>query len=268
MKRVSLLLLIIIGLAACTQNKVVQVSAEPQVQVEIGDFEAPAWLWQVPSGSYAIGFAYTDTHREARADSIAREYAAVVLSRNHSSFVVDKRAIFEWADEENSDSKEAKLKLVVSADMEYLKKAHQDLIKLDSADLMGYHLALYGFIDGKVDGRIRKMKGNKVPAWCADATVSQDGKVINVVASALAASLPDAWFMAHENALRLMGKYRLQKIAGSHESSDEMDIRKFTDETVTISYKAYLDKCFIIPMKTEGMQSFKVYLSLRSQEGK
>jgi hypothetical protein len=267
MKRISLLLLIVISLAACTQNKVVPVPVEPEVKVEIGDFEAPMWMWQVPSGSYAVGFAYTEPHLEARADSIAREYAAVVLSRNHSSFVVDKLAVVEWADEVNSGSKEAKLKLVVSSDMEYLQKAHQNLIKLDSADVMGYHLALYGFIDGKVDGRVRKMRGNKVPAWCEDATVTQDGKVINVVASALAASLPDAWFMAHEKALTLMGKYRLQKIAGSHESSAKMDIRKFTDETVTLSYKAYLDKCFIVPIKTDGMQSFKVYLSLRSGDG-
>lgn len=266
MRRISLLLLIVISLVACTGNKVRE-PVEPEVRVEIGDFEAPAWLWQVPSGSYAIGFAYMDTHLEAKADSIAREYAAVVLSRNHSSFVVDKKAIVEWADEVNSGSKEAKLNLVVSAEMEYLKKAHQELIKLDGVDVMGYHLALYGFIDGTVDRSVRKMRGNEVPAWCEDANVTQDGKVINVVASALAASLPDAWFMAQERALTLMGKYRLQKIAGSHESSGEMDIRKFTDETVTLSYKAYLDKCFIVPIKTDGIQSFRVYLSLRSQDG-
>ena len=267
MKRISLLLMIVISLAACANHKVMPVVAEPEALVEIGDFEAPAWLWQVPSGSYAIGFAYTDTHLEAKADSIAREYAAVVLSRNHSSFVVDKKAVYEWADEVNSGSKEAKLNLVVSADIEYLQKAHQELIKLDSIDVMGYYLALYGFIDGTVDGQARLMRGNQVPAWCEDASVTQDGKVINVVSSGLAASLPDAWSMAHEKALTLMGKYRLQKIAGSHESSEELDIRKFMNETVTISYKAYLNKCFIVPIKTDGMQSFRVYLSLRSQDG-
>lgn len=265
MKRILLLLLILISLNACSKHRGISVS-KPTIHEEIGDFDAPAWLWQIPSGSYAIGFAYANPRLSSQADSIAKEYAAVVLSRNHSSFVVDKKAIYEWANAESSISKEAKLHLVVSSDMEYLQKAHQDLIKLDEIKLMGYHIALYGFIDGAVDAAITQMKGKQRPAWCEDAHVSQDGKVIHIVASETAASLPDAWFLAHEKALSLMGKYRLQKIAASHESTDVLNLRKFTDETVTISYKAYLDKCFIVPIKKEGMQSFKVYLSLRSQD--
>lgn len=258
--------MLILSLTACGKIKTQSPVSGYDPPDELGSIEAPAWLWEFPSGSYAIGFAFQDSHFGAKADSLAKEYAAVVLSRNHSSFVVDKKAIYEWADEQNSNSKEAKLQLVVSADLPYLQKAHQDLIRLDFTEQMGYYIALYGFIDGAVRNDIRKMHGDQIPAWCEENTVRQEGKVIHAVASDIAANLPDAWALAHEKALRLIGKYRLQKVAASLQNDDSLVIRKFEDETVSITYKAYLDKCFIIPITKEGMQSFKVYLSLRSQD--
>jgi len=55
-KKILLLLSVILILNACSSNRAKKPEPEPPVDVS-HPFEAPAWLWQIPSGSYAIGTA-------------------------------------------------------------------------------------------------------------------------------------------------------------------------------------------------------------------
>jgi len=264
-KKILLLLSVILILNACSSNRAKKPEPEPPVDVS-HPFEAPAWLWQIPSGSYAIGFGYSDTFYSNRADSLAREYAAVSLSRNHSAFIVDKEALYSWASESQSDWSSAGINVVVSADMEYLKRAHRTLQLVDAVDIRGYRIGLFGFIDGGVDGTPRTMLLDELPAWCVDESTSQSGSTVYSVASAVASSLPDAWNLAQEKALRLIGKYRIQRVKALFESTDDIGQRRTAVETVTRNYKAYFDKSFIVPLRKEQQSSYRVYIMLKSSD--
>lgn len=266
MKRSLILIMLAVLIAACSTHKYVYQPQEIDPAPVYLPFEAPNWLWQIPSGSYAIGFAFKDTHLSNRADSIAKEYAAVSLSRNHSSFIVDKKALSEWASQTQSDWKAVELQFVVSSDLDYLKKSHSKLQLVDSYEHDGYLIGLYGFIDGKVNPEIQVMQNSQTPDWCVDEATRQQGNVVYYTASALAATLPEAWNLAHEKALRLIGKYRLQKVKGAFEERMDMTQRRLAIETVSESYKAYFVKSFIVPISIEGQKSYRVYLQIKSSE--
>lgn len=266
MNKTLMILCVLILLSACTGNKARKVAVDPVLPESGIPFEAPAWLWQIPAGSYAVGFGYSDTFFSSRADSVAKEFAAVSLSRNHSAFVVDKEALYTWASETQSDWSSARINLVVSSDIDYLKRAHRNLQMVDAVDVQGYRIGLFGFIDGGVDKATRPMRSEEMPDWCVDESTTQKGNTIYCVASGVAASLPDAWNLAQEKALRLIGKYRVQKVKAIFETTDDIGQRRLAVETVTRSYKAYFDKSFIVPMRKETLSSYKVYVRLRSSE--
>ncbi|MCB5228489.1 MAG: hypothetical protein LHW44_00215 [Candidatus Cloacimonetes bacterium] len=250
-------------LSACGGNKTRSCHPLPPPEIHT-PFSAPSWLWQIPSGSYTIGFGYADTFFSNRADSLAREYAAVSLSRNHSSFVVDKKSIWEWASETQSSWESRTFQLVVSADLNYLKNSYQDLILIDHYHTQGYYIGLYGFSDKEVDAKPTIMHQDEKPDWCVDESITSKGNTIYCIASAQASSLMDAWSLAQEKALRLIGKYRLQKVQAVFASEDDFHKRDLAIETVARSYQAYLDKSFIIPSTTENQTSYLVYLQIRS----
>lgn len=266
MKKTIILLCVVLLIGACSSHKAKKPLPASPPETEYLGFNAPAWLWQIPSGSYAVGFGFTDTFYSNRADSLAREFAAVSLSRNHSAFVVDKQAVYNWASASQSDWSSAGIKVVVSADMDYLKRANRTLKVIEAVDLQGYRIGLFGFIDGSVDNSAKPMRIEELPPWCVDESTELKGSTVICVASAVAASLPDAWNLAQEKALSLIGKYRIQKVRALFDSTDDIGQRRLAVETVTKNYKAYLDKSFIVPQRKEKLISYRVYIQLKSSD--
>lgn len=264
MKNAALILLIAVLLFSCSSNKK-HPHSEPTVLPDI-PFDAPGWLWNIPSGSYAIGFGYSDTFFSSRADSLAREFAAVSLSRNHSAFVVDKQTIISLAQKSDVAVKNMDFKVVVSSDMEYLHRASKGLKLLDKYDAMGYMIGLYGFIDGQVDSARRPMLASEKPDWCEGKDLYERGNTIYSVALGSAARLSDAWYLAQEKALRQIGQHKILNVLGLLRATNDSVQRDLALETVTRNQKTYFDKCFIIPVQSGNSTSFRVYLQLKTSK--
>ncbi len=263
MRYLPLFLLLSLLLCSCAARKASS-DQPPQPKSRELPFTAPGWLWEIPSGSYSIGFGYPDTFFSSRADSIARDYAAVSISRNHSAFVVDKKAIMDLAISNTQFSEDMDFKVVVSADMDYMHRAYQTLRLLDSMDTMGYMIGLYGFIDGAVDSAPRVMDPAQKPDWCADSDVYTQNNTIYSVASGYAADLPGAWTLAQEKALRQIGQFRVLNVLGKIRATDDTLQKNMALETVTRGYKAYFDRCFIVPVKWDNTHSYRVYLRMKT----
>jgi hypothetical protein len=262
-KYIPFLLILSLVLLSCSENKAKDDKTNTVPSREV-PFEAPAWLWEIPSGSYAIGFGYPDTFYTTRADSLAKDYAAVSISRNHSSFVVDKQAIMNLAISDTQFSDKMDFNVVVSADLDYMRRAYQNLRLLDSVNVMGYMIGLYGFIDGDVDGAPRVMYPDQVPAWCADGSLYVQNNTLYSVASGYASDLPAAWTLAQEKALRQIGKYRVMKVVGKIRATDDTLKKSMAMETVTTAYKAYFERSFIVPVKWGNTTSYRVFISMRT----
>lgn len=250
-------------LFSCAGNRKHGNDIEPPASKEVS-FEAPGWLWEIPSGSYAVGFAFSDTEFSSRADSLARDYASVSISRNHSAFIVDKQAIMDIAVSDTQFSDRMDFNVVVSADLDYMHRAYQTLRKLGSANVMGYMLGLYGFIDGNVDTTMRVMRPDEVPQWCSDSNTYTQSNTLFSVASGYAAELPGAWTLAQEKALRQIGQYRVMNVVGKIRSTNDTLQKNLVLETTTKGYKAYFDRCYIVPVKWGNATSYRVYLRMKT----
>ncbi len=57
-----IILSLLISVAACAGNKTKPEPPKPPAPApnETKPFDAPAWLWEIPSGDYTIGIAYDD----------------------------------------------------------------------------------------------------------------------------------------------------------------------------------------------------------------
>jgi len=257
------LLLLSLLLVSCAGDKRRDPDPPPSASSKL-TFDAPGWLWEIPSGSYAVGFAYSDTEFSSRADSLARDYAAVSISRNHSAFVVDKQAIMNMAISNTQFTDTMDFQVVVSADLDYMHRAYQTLRKLGSVDVMGYMIGLYGFIDGDVDTARRTMQPEPLPDWCSDGDTQVQNGTLYSMASGYASELPSAWTLAQEKALRLIGQYRVMNVVGKMRATDDTLQKNMVLETATKGYKAYFDRSYIVPVKWGNTHSYRVYLRMKT----
>lgn len=264
MRYLSFVILIMLLLSACAGNRAPQQEYyEPSEHLA---FEAPAWLWQIPAGGYVVGISYADTFYSDGAEDFARDFAAVSLSRNHSSYIVDKEMVLSLAMQEEIDWTKVSFNVVVSSDIDFLYRASEGLKMLDSYEVNGYLIGLFGFIDGSAASAKSFMDAGNIPDWTNALSVYTTGNTLYSVAGSHQVSLLDAWNMAQELALRQIAQYRLQKVVANVRATEDIMQRNLAIETVTRSQNVYLDRCFIIPLKQGNNVSYKVFLQLKGEK--
>lgn len=264
----SLLLLIILGLAlvSCHQNRHVGPVTPVPVNVQtVEPFDAPAWLWDLPDGQYAIGIAYSDgisgTAVGSSAEIAAKEYAAVCMSRSKSSFVVDNKIVVMENDEQILN--QMNFNVVVSADPQIMHTANEKLKLVDKIDHKGYFIGLYGYNKTKVNNEIWPMTMDNLPDW-TKLSVSKDNKNLYATGMAVEAYLMTALFTAHENAAKELGRYKKQLVMSILKSVNDRVDKKGLFETLTRSYDSYIDKVHIVMIKNNQTPSFRAYVRLKT----
>jgi hypothetical protein len=259
-KLLLLILSLILLLAGCARNRTEQAPPEDVPEQEL-PFTAPGWVWQIPAGGCALGITYSDSHYSAGAGDHARDYAAVSISRNHASFVVDKRMIMSLAMQDEVDWKKVDYNVVVSADLDYLRDAGRNLVLIDSFDVSGYMLGLFGQIEGTARKELVTSDPAQRPDWTAQ-DLYADRKTVYSVGYAHQATLMDAWSQAQEAALRRLAQYRIQNVVTQVRATEDEMQRNIAIETVTRSQNVYFDKSFIVPVRKGNTTSYRVYLQL------
>ena len=235
-----------------------------------GSFDAPAWLWNLPQGKYAIGIAWEDGMFGSGAREAAKEFAAVSLSRNRGSFVVDKSMIVSLAAERTIDWQQVGYNLVVSADTDYLHYAHTHLREVDSYSINGYLICLYNLADQEDTPIItaaqktrRQMTESSMPAWCSAPELSTDSGKVYSVASSHQANLIDAIFHAQEQALKQMGRYRLQNVLSRVLATESMLEKAVAMETVVENQPSWIDGIFVLSVRHNHTPSYRVFIRLK-----
>jgi len=246
----------------CSQNHVSPLVITHE-QRQYVPFPAPAWLWDLPDGDNAIGIAWDDKMWSAEAEETAREFAAVSLSRNKGSFVVNKSLIMSLAEQREYDWNKIKFDLVVSADTSYLFYAAKELKPLARHRVHGYLISLYGFGDIQVNESMQPMSVMDQPDWCTG-DISVDGNNIVAIGYSHQANLMDAWYLAQEAALQKIGQYRLQNVLSVVRATDDAIQKSIAIETVVRNQSTQIDKAFIIYLKNNETPSYKVFLRLKA----
>jgi len=260
-KRVGSIIAILIILAACSRN-----SSQPPIPFTHQSRSlTPAWLHSIPEGEYMPGIAYPDFHFPKRATEQAKEFAAIALSRNHSSYIVDKEALLTLADHRDIDYSSKRFDLVVSADLDYLNYAMQELKPALSYSAEGLELVLFGINPLPLNTLALAEDTSLIPAWSKGAALKLENDRLISTAQAREADLPEAFLAAQELALRQIGQYRVQNVASVVRDWGDVHLRQMSMETVTINSAARLSKAHFVVHEYVPTRSYTVYLQLEAK---
>lgn len=266
MNRLTFIIIIaILILAGCSTNREKPINNYVP-DVRILPFEGQAWLWEVPPGDYAIGISYSSTHFTDGSADAARDFAAVSLSRNHSSYIVDKHSLLQIASQDDADFRTADFNLVVSQDIGYLRRAVENLRLVHQFDTQGYFIGLYGFNHAIVDTSKLVMHPGEVPDWARRPGLKvAEGRIISTAASRQA-SLIDAYFVAQEMALRQIGRHLILKVMDDLKVENDIIKQMSAFESVSQSSPYNIDKVYIRKLMIDGNPSYEVSLQLEEAD--
>jgi len=253
----SILILILAGCSAMQT---------PQQQSSNLPFTAKAWFADLPEGEYSIGIAYADPIFGNTATALAKDFAAVAISRNHSSYVVDKEILLELANQSELDLTRMSFNFVVSADMDFLHRAGRDLVLLDSFESAGLFLGLYGLQEADPDRSKLVMQFQEKPAWANRSGIYIAGNTLYSVSSSHQAELKDAFLAAQEQALRQIAQYRLQNVVGKIRSIDDRTDQALALETVTRNQTCRFDKIYVQRQRIDQADSYTLYIQLKAEK--
>ncbi len=258
-------IILLFNLLSCTSNRQIREVPPAADPVQIQDFEAPAWLFDIPKGQYVVGIAWADGMTGSGAEDAAREFAAVSISRNNASFVVDKSIIVTLSEQRELDWNQVGYNVVVSADPQIMHHAFANLHLVEKYEKNGYFIGLFNYGAAAVNTEIEAM-GKDLPPWARGNDISADQDAVYGVGVSTQAYLMDAWFEAQENALKSIGKYRLQNVLGRILAINDRLEKAVAMETVTQSNHSYLDKAHIVHIRNHQTSSYRVYLRLSSEK--
>jgi len=258
-----IMLAILISLMGCPAKQPMVEMYSP-ARISYLTAEVPAWLMELPQGDYAIGIAWRPTLFDGDSEDSARDFAAVSMSRNHSAYVVDKSLVYSLSQMEEIDWNNVNFNVVVSADTTYLRKAAEELIMLDSVEVHGFVIGLFGFHETEIDKTLRMMQRSTMPAWCEQTHLTISGESVYITGTALSANLIDAWQEAQETALRTIARYRVQRVVSRILTRNDW-LHEFTQmETVLRNQRVYLSRSFIEFRHIADQPSYRVYLQFRA----
>jgi hypothetical protein len=226
----------------------------------------PAWLLYLPEGDNAIGIAWDSPNKPKSVLNSSREFAAVSLSRNKSSFVVDKSAVINYAEQNEVDLQKADFRVVVSADTSYLNYADKNLKSYAEATFHGYKVFLYGIEQPVVNNDIVRASVANTPKWCKGNETFEDADYVYTVGYAQEISLITAWKNAQEDGLRKLAQYRLTNVIATLRSTEDQTKKTTIIETVTHNPDTAITKTWLFPKTVDNVSSYSVFLMLRAKK--
>jgi hypothetical protein len=260
MNRIIFLVLMFLMITSCiSEQKIV----EKKEVKKIEKVSLPAWVYELPPGDdFIIGIAGKSIYADQMKDA-TRQMAAVMHSRNRSSYTISKRAATDKEDYLSGGS--AGFNLNVSSSPEETRRIYDSLVILDEVDYYGYFLTLYS--DGKAtlsDKHKKKYVAN-LPGWYENDGLKLEGDVILSYASTSSSDLISAWENAAEQARFEIAKYLEKNVQISLTNENEQIEKKYAIETRKKLSHLRINRSYITSQLYDNLRSYKVYLEITTR---
>lgn len=256
--KIKLLIITIIIVVGCSQNRII---SEYKKQTDYTDIEVPNWLLQIPDG-YEIGISkiVRDTLQYRNA---AKEFAAVMKSRNNSSY-----AIYNFA-QHNTESllknKKAELKINVSSNPEKAHEFFKSMQLLNSNNFYGYFIGLFACNSNNqtlISEKFIEIQPQK-PEWFKN-NIEIDNSIVYANAKASSSNLIDAWQKAAEHARLNIARYKQKDVKGMINSNNKKTDRIVAVETSKKISNLNIVKSHIIKKLIDSsLTSYEVFLQVK-----
>ena len=260
MNRIVTLFLIFIFIVSCVSEQ--QIVEKKEIK-KIEKMSLPAWIYELPPGdNFIIGIAGKSIYEDQMKDA-AKQMAAVMHSRNRSSYTISKRAATDKEDYLGGGS--AGFNLNVSSSPEETRRIYDSLVTLDEVDYYGYFITLYS--DGKaiLSDKFKKRYVANSPKWFENNGLKLDGDIILSYASTSSSDLITAWENAAEQARFEIAEYLEKNVQSSLTNKNDQIEKKYAIETRRKLSHLKISRSFITSQLYDNLRSYKVYLELTAK---
>ena len=156
--KISLMMLIGLMFTGCSNDIIIHNIQQPEKRIIKESF--PFWVYQIPENeNTVVGISHL-TFDEKKYIEAAKQMAAVMMSRNESSFVVDKYA--ETNSENIIKTGKAEFKLNVSSDPQKTEELFSKLKLITSYKYNGYFIGLFSLKNLKLPEKYKKESISKI----------------------------------------------------------------------------------------------------------
>ncbi len=276
MKQMIIFLLLLFSFLGCATNQ----SNQPKQKVELSvstqqpistiapqttKLSVPDWFISLPDGDIeAIGIAHDKLFKEEETKQLAKEHAAVLLSRCHGSFNVNKRATFtNDADAMGSDEQSAQFEVIVSSDLNYLKQVADSLKICDHFRLHNYYISLLGNKTGSFKPSMVEISDDSLPVWCKQNAIQTKDTEVYSLGVGKSEDLISAWDKAYDAALKQLAGYKQTQVSSVTQETYDNQSKSVALETSTVLGNVKPLNHYVTCQTKEGLTTYQVWCRLK-----
>ncbi len=252
MRKLIILLLSLFVIVGCaTQNKIYRQKAQDVFEIP----SLPKWVNSTPD-YFVVGISRKSMNHDDMKDS-AKQMAAIMESRNHASYTIEKYA--STSNEEILKSNVTQFKLNVSSSPQQTEHIYDSLILVDSTEALGYFFGLFSMASSEVQSSDKKGYIQRLPEYYDIDKLMISNNTITCFKTESSASLVHAWEKAAEEARFEIAKYFEKQVQSVIINTDEITEKRIALETAEKLSQMKLKASYITTELKDNLRFFKVY---------
>ncbi len=252
MKKVIILILTLLLIAGCaTHNEIYRQKTQDRFEIP----PLPKWVYNTPA-DFVVGISQKSMNPDEMQEA-AKQMAAVIESRNHASYTIDKYAA--TSSDNILKSNVTEFKLNVSSSPQKTEQIYNSFKLVDSIETLGYFFGLFSAIDLEVEASYKKPYIMRIPEYFEkDKLEISDNKII-CFKTVSSSSLILAWEKATVEARYEIAKYLEKKVQSAIINTDEITEKRMALETSEKLSQMKLRRSYITTELKDNLRIFKVY---------
>ncbi len=252
MKNVIILILILFIIVSCaTHNEIYRQKTQDKLEIP----PLPKWIYNTPD-NFVVGISQKSMNYDEMEEA-AKQMAAVMESRNHASYTIEKYAA--TSSDNTLKSNVTEFKLNVSASPQKTEQIYNSLELVDSMEAFGYFFGLFSATNNGIDDSFKRANILRMPEFFDKDKLEISDNIINCYQTESSSSLVLAWENAAVEARYKIAKYLEKEVQSAIINTDEITEKRIALETSEKLSAMKLKASYITTELKDNLRVFKVY---------
>lgn len=252
MKKIILLITTLFLIAGCATHKEIY---KQDTQDTFSIPALPKWLHNTPD-EFVVGISKKSLGVIEMMEA-AKQMAAVMESRNHASYTIEKYA--STSGDNALLSNVSEFKLNVSSSPQKTKDIYNSLELVDSIETLGYFFGLYSTTANEIPASFKTVSIQRMPVNFNKDNLEISAEAINCYKTFGSSSLILAWENAAAEARFEIAKYLEKKVQSAIINTDDRTEKRIALETADKLSQMKLKSSYITTELKDNLRLFKVY---------
>ncbi|MCK5052578.1 MAG: hypothetical protein KAS53_12710 [Candidatus Cloacimonetes bacterium] len=252
MKNVIILILSLLIIGGCaTHNEIYRQKTQDKLEIP----PLPKWVYNTPD-NFVVGISLKSMNSDEMQEA-AKQMAAVMESRNHASYTIEKYAAI--SSDNTLKSNVVEFKLNVSASPQKTEQIYNSLELVHSIEALGYYFGLFSAVNREIDASFIRANILRMPKYFEKDKLEISDNTINCYETESSSSLVLAWTNAAVEARYNIAKYLEKEVQSAIINTDEITEKRIALETSEKLSRMKLKASYITTELKDNLRVFKVY---------